>query len=66
MENQKSRLRNILGYVQRRLVERSTRLAIITLASTVGVSLAAEHLELIAAIAGLALVIVAPDCGDNG
>lgn len=58
-------LRVILSYVQRRLAERSTRVALVTLASTVGISLAAEHLELVAAIVGLALVIVAPDGEPN-
>lgn len=58
-------LRVILGYVQRRLAERSTRVALVTLAGTLGMSLAADHLELVAALVGLALVIVAPDGGGS-
>lgn len=59
-------LRVVLTYIQRRLAERSTRVALVTLAGTLGMSVAAEHFELIAAIAGLALVIVAPDGGNDG
>lgn len=59
-------LRTILAYAQRRLTERSTRVALVTLAGTLGMSIAAEHLEVIAALMGLALLVVAPDGDANG
>lgn len=59
-------LLTILAYAQRRLAERSTRVALVTLAGTLGMSIAAEHLEVIAALVGLALLVVAPDGEPNG
>ncbi|WCP72180.1 hypothetical protein [Sphingomonas hankookensis] len=41
-------------------------MALVTLAGTLGMSIAAEHLEVIAALMGLALLVVAPDGDANG